>query len=223
MGKLVSSKKFQKIERIKMLIAFIGMDGSGKSTLAKETVRKLKESEEEAIYLSPTPYVMLQPLLNLLHKIKKGKDSQENPFLTTEKKPFIFRLWPYLSLVDNFTNYWLRIKPLLKKGHVICDRYFHDRATGFEYYGYCNRLTSQIYLSLIPKPDVVFALDTKPQVAQKREIGQRHSLDFFIKLRKRYQEIANKYNYQVIDTTRDVGENLKQIMRIITSNLDYSL
>ena len=198
-----------------MLIAFIGMDGSGKSTMAKETVRKLKESGEEAICLSLTPYAILQPLLNLLHKVKKSKNPRENPFLTTGKKPFIFRLWPYLSLVDNFANYWLRIKPILKKGHVICDRYFHDRITGFEYYGYCDRLTSQIYLSLIPKPDVVFVLDTKPQVAQKREIGQRHSLDFFIKLRKRYQEIANKYSYQMIDTTGDIGENVRQIMKVI--------
>lgn len=201
-----------------MLVVFIGMDGSGKSTMAKETVRRLKESGEEASYLSPAPYVLLQPLLNLLHKIKKGKKPQENPFLTTGKKPFIFRLWPYLSLVDNLFNCWFRIRPLLRKEHVICDRYFYDRVTGFEYYGYCDRLTSQIYLFFVPTPDCVFVLDTEPQIAQKREVGQKHSLDFFVKLRKRYREIAHQYNYPMINTTnRDVGENLKQIIKIITA------
>jgi len=202
-----------------MLVAFIGMDGSGKSTLAKRTVEELNKKGEKVAYLTPTPYVLLQPLINLLHKIKKGRDPQENPFLTTGKKPLVFRLWPYLSLIDNLFNYWFKIKPLLRKGYVVCDRYFHDRVTGFEYYGYCDRLTSQIYLSLIPKPDLIFVLDTEYWVAQKREIGQSHSLDFFVKLKKRYREIANQYNYPVIDTTKDVEESLKQVMKIISSKV----
>jgi thymidylate kinase len=198
-----------------MLIVFIGMDGSGKSTLATETAKRLQARGDQALYLRPTPYVILQPIIDLLHKLKKSKGTEENPFLTNTRKSFFFRLWPYLSLVDNLINYYFKLRPLLAKGHVVCDRYFYDRLTGFEYYGYCDRFTSRIYLALIPRPDRVFVLDTEPEIAQKREIGQHHELDFFMELRARYQGLARQFNYPLINTTRDREGNLREIMSII--------
>lgn len=207
-----------------MLIAFVGMDGSGKSTFAQETVILLRLHGLNAEYYYPAPYIVLGPIVSFLHRVykffekDKAQPSQSpfggNPFLNLGKKPLPFRLWPYLALADNLICYFIRIRPLLKRGvYVVCDRYFYDKLIGFEYHGYSDRITSSICLSLIPKPDLTFVLEADPFVACSRERGPtKHNVEFFVELRERYRDLARKFDYQILDTSDDFGGVQKAVM-----------
>lgn len=199
-----------------MLIAFIGMDGVGKTTFTQDTVDMLTDQGKWVTYLCPFEYIFLKPLLSLIKGYNGQRNaSTTNPFLTKSKKSLLLQLWPLCALVDNWIYYLIKIKPLLFKGKdVVCDRYFYDFATSFAYYGYANPTTTRLYLTLIPRPDIVFVLDAPPDVAQAR--AQELSNDFYIEQRDRYLCVANRFGFPVLTTTKKSCLTQEQIMETIS-------
>jgi len=203
-----------------VLVAFIGIDGSGKTTLAKNILRKLRQnSDVNAVIICPFDYILLKYLLAILRNIHETK-FRRGPFLIKDSQSVIIRFWPYLALIDNLIYFMLRIKPISwRNKYVICDRYFYDFITIFEYLGYCGHIMSSIYSSAIPRPDITFLLDVNPEIARKREINDRHNPDFFIEQRNRYISLANKLDFKIIRTNQRIEKAEEEIMCHISNYL----
>jgi thymidylate kinase len=204
-----------------VLIAFIGMDGSGKTTLAQGTAEALRSQGKKTACLAPFEYIFLDVITSSFKKGKRRSSDCElgsNPLLTRSRKSPLMQFWPCLALIDNWTYFLLRIRPMLSAGmHIVCDRYFYDFATSFEHYGYTNQRMQAIYLQAIPRPHLTFVLDVAPEIACARESGDTHDLEFFLEQRQRYLNIASAFGAKVIDTSKDLQFTQDEVLETILS------
>jgi hypothetical protein len=205
-----------------MIIALLGVDGSGKTTLSKGLVRKLRQKGKKAKYFYLGDYFILSNVVRFLHfvyshferrskRAKRGQD--ENPFLGESKKHPLLRIWVILTALDNFLNFF-RLSFYSFLGYlVICDRYFYDKLIGFEYHGYSTKTLSWLYLKMTPRPDLLLILDVKEEISKKREVGGRHSLGFYRKLRNKYRQLAFCLGVGLIDNSKKTkNETLEELL-----------
>lgn len=177
-----------------MLIAFCGIDGSGKTTFAKQIVEYLRKKKRSVILIKPFEYFFL----------RKKRDSSK--ILNKSSKPFYYKFWAFLALIDNLFYYVFRIKPLLNMYEfVICDRYFYDFVFSFEYYGLIFKWFSSFYLKFIPKPDFLFVLNINPIIAKIREKGVKHEFSFYNFMNKHYLSLDGFGD--LIDTSKSFNKN----------------
>jgi len=197
------------------IIAFIGVDGSGKTTLSKSITNIIIRQNISAIRISPFKYIFLNHFLKYIKKTESNK-TIDNLFLKESRKPFVYKLWPLLALLDNWIYYILKIRPLVRIGHtIICDRYFYDFAISFDYFGYSSNIINELYLSMMPLPDITILLDIDPRIAKKREIGDEHNLHFFIKQRERYLKLALNRKFIIINVDKEIAEILTKIVKVL--------
>ncbi|MFA5406133.1 MAG: hypothetical protein WC307_02140 [Candidatus Nanoarchaeia archaeon] len=188
-----------------LLISFIGVDGSGKTTFAKKTFDYLTEKGCKVALIKPFEYLFLKNYL---------KNKNADNILNQIKKPFYYKFWSFLALVDNIFYYHKKIKPLLKKyDYVICDRYFYDFVMSFLYHGFIFNWFSKVYLKLLPKPDLTFIMSLKPKLAMKREVDQKHKYIFY-ETQDRNYKLINYLGFS-IDNSNNLDKNLQKILRLI--------
>ncbi len=189
-----------------MIIALCGMDGSGKSTLAAALKDEVEKRGRSAVVIAPYRYFLLTSLLELVKKVR-GRENKQitragNPFLLKKNKNLLFTFWPFIALVDHWTYFVFKIKPLdWRYDYVISDRFYYDFAAGYKYFGYTNSFVERLYLRLIPRADKTFVLDLDPEEARDREQGEKHKLDFFKNQREYYLKLATKFDLNLIDTS----------------------
>lgn len=194
---------------LKMLIAFCGVDGSGKTTFANKTVDYLRKEDYSVKLIKPFEYLLLKNYL-------KTKDSKV--ILNKKSKPYYYKFWGFLALIDNLLYYLVRIKPLLKKyDFVICDRYFYDFVTSFLYYGFIFKWFAKIYLNILPKPGLLFVLDVTPKLALKREKIDKHSIDFYKEQTKCYKKISQKLGILLDTSKKNIFPDIKKHIKLLNS------
>lgn len=188
----------------------MGNDGTGKTTIARALEVKFKESGFNVEYYLSFDHILLDFVLKLLPKAKVTKTRRD--FSAKDgKKPFIFKIWPFLVFLDCLIVS-IKVKLLNRSKIVIFDRYFYDFLISYEYLGYSNKVVRKLFLSL-PKPRVGFILDVSPEVAYERK-RETHNIDvsYYKIQRERYLELADDLGIKVINTEKPLEESLKQVI-----------
>jgi dTMP kinase len=177
------------------LIIFEGIDGSGKSTQAKYFAKKLN-----ALYFRE-PKFFKREILQKIHPL-------------TEL---------FLFLADR-SEVYLRIKSVLKNKNVVLDRSFPSTLA--------YQLIGRNLKKLIPlddylkidflarqkiEPDLVIVFDVPVDIALKRlkKKTKFEGKKFLIKVRKVYLGLAKKFNWYVVDGTKDKNEVKKNVWLIL--------
>jgi dTMP kinase len=177
------------------LIIFEGIDGSGKSTQAKYFAKKLN-----ALYFRE-PKFFKREILQKIHPL-------------TEL---------FLFLADR-SEVYLRIKSVLKNKNVVLDRSFPSTLA--------YQLIGRNLKKLIPiddylkidflarqkiEPDLVIVFDVPVDIALKRlkKKTKFEEKKFLIKVRKAYLSLAKKFNWYVVDGTKDKNEVKKNVWLIL--------
>jgi len=177
------------------LIIFEGIDGSGKTTQAKYFAKRLN-----AFYLRE-PNFFRKEILKEIHPL-------------TEL---------FLFLADR-NEVYSRIKNVLNKKNVILDRSFPStlayqligrnlkKIISFDDYVKIDFLSRQKI-----KPDLVIIFDVPVHVALLRlkKKTKFEEKKFLIKIKKAYLNLARKFNWHVVDGTKDKEEIRKNVSLIL--------
>ena len=186
-----------------ILIVFEGMDQSGKGTQSKIFVKKLKELGYKAEYMH-------------FHDVDTplGKEIQ----LFLEGKREYSPLVRQLIFTANRYERAEYIENMLKQSDfVIIDRYIPSGLA----YGIANDLELKWMLELekkLPQPDIVVLIDISSQTSSSRKHEDRRDVyernyNFLDKVKQSYLDLADKYNYIVIDGEKDLNIVHKEIWR----------
>jgi len=177
------------------LIIFEGIDGSGKSTQAKYFAKKLN-----AFYFRE-PKFFRREILQKIHPL-------------TEL---------FLFLADR-SEVYSRIKGVLKNKNVVLDRSFPS-TLAYQLIGRNLKKLISIddYLKIDflarqkIEPDLVIVFDVPVNIALKRlkKKTKFEEKKFLIKVRKAYLGLAKKFNWYVVDGTKDKKEVRKNVWLIL--------
>jgi len=195
-----------------MIISLIGPDGAGKSTHVKYLKEYFKKLDFETEIVYPFNYFILRKVLNIFKNNKPSKKTKQNLKINNIS---LFKLWPIISLFDNYLHYLLGIKLKSSQKIIITDRYFYDLATAFKEFGYTTNYLYKIYLKAIPKPDICIILNGNPQTLKSREHKDKHSIDFFERQHKRYKQISKYLKIPSVNIDKSMRACRKEILRII--------
>lgn len=192
-----------------MFITFEGIDGVGKSTQLELLQAWLEEKGYRVIRtLEPGGTELGQEIRHLLLH-RKGEVSPRSEAL--------------LYAADRAHHVATKIRPALAEGTVVLsDRYFDSSVA---YQGAARELDVEevrnISLwavdNLLPDLTVLLDLDAEAAIARRSKTGQepdrleREKVDFFIRARKQYLELAKEPRFLVIDATSSIEEIQSQI------------
>ena len=151
-------------------------------------------------------YLLWQKPLAWIRRCAQGKaGTARHPFLTRGQKRWPLHWWPMMASVNHRMYDARIIKPLLRRYRmIISDRYFYDFAASFSYYGYGTPGLIEWYVRSIPRPAHVMVLTLPPEIAFAR--AQELSLDYFESQCQRYERLAQRYGFRLIDTNRRTEE-----------------
>jgi thymidylate kinase len=188
-------------------ITMLGPDGSGKSSLieALTDVCRLAFREINSYHLRPR--LLLRGNGDPCGKVTDPHGKPARSLGASLAKLAVF--W-----CDYVGGYWLRVRPqLVRSTLVIFDRYYHDLLVDPKRF----RSKAPYWITLLvgrlmPLPDLVFILDTPPEVleARKREV----SVEECTRQREAYKKLAAELQRRtravVIDTSRPLDECVLQ-------------
>lgn len=208
-----------------VLVTFIGPDGSGKSTTIKAVHQRLREIgfSCSTVYLGPWGQSVFQfrkifRCLNLDPYREDYKafytgelNSKPGPLRGLKKVKLQVRsaLYYILVVIEMWARWWGRVLPKLRRGEVVlADRYIYDMLTGYKslpmdyHIGVRERVCN-----LFPRPDIGILLESDPEViiARKEQLTRMQLIHAIAS----YREIAQKYNFKILDTSRDVKATLR--------------
>jgi len=147
-------------------IAFTGIDGAGKTTQAGKLAFHIKQKYGPTYLAEPRTDLVSQ----MLH-VLAWKHGQ-----TSRREYFGDHIVDFSKAFDVVRDYYSTVAPLLASGmHVVEPRSIFCRiAMAFAMNGARDKKTEQV-LSVIPKPNLLFWVDTNPSVALARI--QRRGID----------------------------------------------
>ena len=145
--------------KVGLHIAFTGIDGAGKTTQAGKLAFHVQQTYGRT-YLAEPRTDLISQLLHVLawQNGQKGRREYFGNHIVDFSKAF-----------DVVRDYYATIAPLLAAGmHVVEPRSIYCRSVmAFAMSGSRDQKTEQV-LSIIPKPDLLFWIDTSPFVALAR-------------------------------------------------------
>ena len=147
-------------------IVLEGLDGSGKSTQAKRISEYLISSGHKCLLTCEPTNSSLGSLARL---VTKGEMTLEDETLAL------------LFAADRHEHYAKKIAPALAKGDfVVCDRYYYSNIA---YQGSNEQIVKRIfdYNQQVMKqpPDIVFFLETRPEICLKRLQSTRKDISIY--------------------------------------------
>ena len=190
-----------------MLIVLEGLDGSGKSTQAKKLHKHFVSVGKNCLLTyEPTN----SELGSLARAVTKGELSLEDESLAL------------LFAADRYEHFTKKISPVLDAGGiVVCDRYYYSNIV---YQGHSEESINRIldYNQQVMKhpPDIVFFLDTEPQVCLGRLKSTRSDISIYENitqlkiLQKRYLALFDRLGENII-TIETSGKSEADVTALI--------
>ncbi len=198
-----------------MFITFEGIDGVGKSTQLDLLQQWLEGRGREVIRtLEPGGTELGQEIRHLLLH-RKGDVAARAEAL--------------LYAADRAHHVATKIRPALAEGKVVLsDRYFDSSVA---YQGAARELdvdeVRNISLwavdNLIPDLTVLLDLDAEAAIQRRNKTGtepdrlEREKVDFFVRARAQYLELAKEPRFLVVDATLSIDEIQQQIRERVTT------
>ncbi len=189
-------------------IVLEGIDGTGKTTVCKSAAKTLcSEGYDSEITFEPTD----TGIGAFIRSGAAGNTSQRAESL--------------LFIADRYEHTKVILQKIEAEKIVLCDRYY---ASTIAYQsavlegdsadeGWLESL-SEPFINI---PDVVILLDMDPADALARvdSRGEMESkfeeLHFLEQVRNRYKELADRYNFKIVDASQSKEEVLADVMKII--------
>lgn len=199
------------MRRKALFICFTGIDGAGKTTNTRRLVDYMKSKGLEVEYVwNRFKPLVFEPIVAVGRAIfLRRKDPNENYAKYSKAKRILFhspvasKIYYYLSifdyLVQTLTKIWL---PLVLHKNIVCDRYAYDMVVGLAIdLGHSKEKihdTLRKLFRLLPKPDLVFLVDTPAETAYKRK-NDTPSIDFLEARRKIFLDIRKPCGMILLD------------------------
>lgn len=200
-----------------LVIAVIGTDGSGKSTVIKNLTTTL----------SPA----FRRVKNYHWKPELFGDKESANVIVTEphKKPprsFIISVIKLLYYIGQYLfGYLLKIYPKkIKSTLVVFDRYYYDMIVDQKRFRMkLSPKIIQLFLPIIPEPDLVFLLKTDAPIALKRK--NELPVEEIERQNKEFLSLAKtlKGRFYIIDNNSDVDTAVLAINSIVFQFLEKRL
>ena len=199
-------------------ITFEGIDGSGKTTQINLLEAKLNQQG------IPTLILREPGGTKLSEKIRGILLDRKNINLSPSAESLLF-VAARAQLMEE------KIKPALKRDRVvICDR-FSDSTVAYQGYGrglnvkYLEELNNFATDSI--QPDITIILDVDPEKAAIRMASdvpdrlESAGINFFLKVRKGYYEIARRYPQRcvIIDGSRTESEVFELVLKEVDKKI----
>jgi thymidylate kinase len=144
-------------------IAILGSDGSGKSSVVKAVVDRY----------AACPYAQVKAFHWRPRVIARtrGAEPVTDPHGKPSRGPIRSALRLCVLAADWLTGYWTRLVQLRSKGYILAfDRMYYDLAVDPKRYRYGGGpWLARTWWRLLPKPDLVFLLDSPPEVLWQRK------------------------------------------------------
>jgi thymidylate kinase len=186
-----------------VLVVLVGPDGVGKTTAARELV---------GLERGCTGYVHFRP--PFWSELAPAPEDTEYVFLPKDQPSgsvFLGLLRISWSLVAFWAGYLRRIRPALGRGClVVSDRWAYGylaQPSALRFHG--PNWVAELVVRLVPKPDLVVALEAPPEVvtARKAEL----SADQVLAEMERYRRLPVE-TLMIADAGRPAGETARMIL-----------
>lgn len=181
-------------------IVFCGMDGSGKSTLANFLAERLRRNGLKVTNIHG-------------HGYKTTSTSFGLSADTVVKNNRWLRLLLPLAYLDNLLTYVFSYLPILRQQTLISDRYFYDKVVRMLYYGIIDERLARLYLHLLPRPLVVFFLDSSEKIVRKRK--DEYDESEYKEFRKWYKFVAKELGVELVMTDVPIAETQKKVLQLV--------
>lgn len=185
-----------------VLIVVEGIDGSGKNTHAHRLVEWLQQMGLEASYRDFPRYESLtgKAILGHLQHDWQAADLEQK-LLLAKKSALDELVFQCLMTVNRFEAVQ-DLQEALRKGPVVCDRYWPSGLV----YGAANGLPLpflEAIHSLLPQPDVCLLLDIPVEESWKRRPERRDRYErqagLLEAVRGHYLELFRRKNWDIVD------------------------
>jgi len=196
-----------------VIIAFMGMDGTGKTTICKTLERMLKKMGYVTAYREEFNYFLLEYFLKAVRKILgEEKTSTMKADFLKGRRPSWHKFWVYAVWLDLLIEY-ISIRLFKKSVVTIMDRYAYDFLIGWEHVEYDDKFIQVMY-SRFPKPDFIFTLDIRAEVAlERKKLTHHQDLNYYKEFRKMYMKVARDLKIDVINTEEPIESTINRIFQ----------
>ena len=200
-----------------LVISVLGVDGSGKSTVINSIKPILDAATHKATFIQHLRPSLLPPLAWLKGKADEPTGPVLDPHSSTPSGLLgSFLRVTYLTL-DYIFGYWLLIRPKIAKktSIVLFDRYAYDMLLDpLRFRLGIGLRVIEIFLRLIPKPDVVLCLHAKPDAIMARK--QELSLTEITRQVNALYELAQREAQAILVSTEgSVDEVRDQVLKVL--------
>lgn len=207
------------------LLSFSGIDGAGKSTQIEALLSQLEHSghgfELCSFWDDAVVFSRYREHLSLrLFKGERGVGSPDRPIARRDKNVtswYMVLLRLFLYALDSFHLSAVVSRAGQDSEFVVFDRYIYDELANLPLQHGPVRLYVRLLLSMLPKPDVAFLLDARPEDAVSRK--PEYPLEFVRRNRDAYLAIAKIAGISVlppasiVETTRSIQAALSTLNR----------
>jgi thymidylate kinase len=206
-----------------MVVSISGPDGSGKTAHAQALVEALRLSEIKTDYFWNRGGST--GLVGLANRLRRGlgakATARSDDSITSRRRrmnsPLARFAWSWLVAADQVGTYLLRAWLPARLGRVVvADRYVYDTAVEMDASlpaeARWSRLAIAAMLGLVPRPDVAYVLEVKPETAQARKPDEVFHLDLAAE-RWRYRALAHRRGLRLLSTEGAFADSNDRLIR----------
>jgi thymidylate kinase len=214
-------------------INVVGIDGSGKTTLCQKLLTEFQQRFPDTQYIHSyhEPF-LLKPLKFLARAIfMRGTDEFEDYVHYQKQKTSVSSRHRWLSWIYGLCwvlDYTLQTlykvgTPKLRRSRLIVDRYVYDALLNtsltVNWSPSTTHLLATLLLKILPIPDIIFLIDLSEEIALERK-DDIQSFEYLRIRRERYLEIAETYNFIMLDGSKSMEQILLDAKNILLPNYE---